>query len=81
MLLIGVFAIAMSAAVWQKRRVAWKAFCREKFEYHARLGMSWHNVSEGLAREAVNAMRLAEDSGATEKKRRFARYVARSNQR
>jgi len=81
MLLVGVFAVVLSTVVWQKRRTTWTAYCRDKVEYHKRLASSWRNVSEGHARHAEEAMVVAGDGGASERKRRWARYVEKSQRR
>jgi hypothetical protein len=81
MLVVGVVPVVMSAVVWQKRCVAWRGYCTGKVGYHARLARSWRNLSEGHAREAETAMELADDAGASEKRRRWLRYVAKSNRR
>ena len=46
MVLIGFIAVILSAAVWQQRRIAWKAYCREKVEYHTHLAQYQQRTRE-----------------------------------
>jgi uncharacterized protein YndB with AHSA1/START domain len=67
--------------VWSKRRAEWRAYCQQKVEYHERLAMSWHHHSDGHARTVEEETLVAADTSATEKRRRFARYLLKSHGR
>jgi hypothetical protein len=79
--LVGVLAAIMAGMVWQTRGIAWRAYCKEKVEYHTHLANSWRKVSEGHARHAEDAAKSADDLGETDKKRRWLRSVAKSQRR
>jgi hypothetical protein len=81
MLFIGLVAVIMTAVVWQKLRIAWKAYCREQVEYRDHLALSWRSTNTGLAKLVAEDTQLANDMSASDKDRRFGRYLMKSHRR
>jgi hypothetical protein len=80
-IVIATVAGILAAADFHKRRIAWRAFCAAKVDYHARLAWSWGNVRDGSARTARKEMELAKDTSLPDKKRRWFVAIANSKRR
>jgi hypothetical protein len=77
MAVVAVVGVLLAAADWQKRRVAWRAYCRETVRYHANWEKACRSEALGLSRSASEHTELAEDMRRSDKERRWARYCAK----